>query len=149
MNESVRVNKEIIMIDWLAISVALVIIAILVGIFGFMAWKINMPDPLLSANLTGKKDDTNPLFDSEKKKKDKYGNDQAKKKRKDHKKVKRDNKEEDQQQRIVKFKEPSTPTSEETDNEREESEQVNNNSTNTIFYSIHLFILGIIYTTSC
>jgi hypothetical protein len=112
------------MIDWLTISVGLIIIATLVGIFGFMAWKINMPDPLISANLTGKKDDTNQLFDSDKKKKDKYGNDQSKKKRKDQKKSKRDNKDEDQEQHTVKFKEPSIQTSEETDNEREESEQV-------------------------
>ena len=52
------------MIDWLTIGVALVIIASLVGIFSFVAWKINMSDPLISANTTGKKDDTNQLFDS-------------------------------------------------------------------------------------
>jgi len=57
------------MIDWLTISLALVIIATLVGIFGFVAWKINMSDPLISENLTGKKDDTNQSLDIDKKKK--------------------------------------------------------------------------------
>ncbi len=134
VSESVRVYQEIIiMIDWVAISLALGIIATLVGIFAFMAWKINMPDPLITANLPGKKDDTNQLMDSDRKKKDKYGNDQSKKKRKEQKKPKRENKDDDQQRHTVKFKEPSTPTSEETDNEREESEQVNSNSTRKIF----------------
>jgi hypothetical protein len=113
------------MIDWVTISLALVIIATLVGIFAFMAWKINVPDPLVTGNLTGKKDETNQLLDSDRKKKDKYGSDQSKRKRKEQKKPKRENKEEDQQRHTVKFKEPSTQTSEETDNEREESEQVN------------------------
>lgn len=112
------------MIDWLTVSVALIIIATLVGIFGFVAWKINMSDPLVSANLTGKKDETNQVFDSDKKRKDKYGNEQTKKKRKDQKKPKRENKDEQDQEQHVKFKEPSTQTSEETDNEREESEHV-------------------------
>jgi len=107
------------MIDWLTIALALGITATLVGIFGFVAWKINMSDPLLA----GKKEDLNTVFDSEKKKKDKSTNDQTKKKRKDSKKTKRDNKDEDQHPHVVKFKEPSTQTSEETDNEREESEQ--------------------------
>jgi cytoskeletal protein RodZ len=128
------------MIDWLIISVALGIIATLVGIFGFMAWKINMPDPLISTNLTGKKEDTNQFVDSDKRKKDKYGNDQSKKKRKDQKKPKRDNKEEDQQQHKVTFKEPSTPTSEDTDNEREESEQVNYNSIKKKYFILLIFL---------
>ena len=34
------------MIDWLTIIIALVIIVSLVGGFGFLAWKINMSDPL-------------------------------------------------------------------------------------------------------
>ncbi len=129
VNEIVHVKQEIIMIDWVTILVALAIIATLVGIFGFMAWKINMPDPLLSANLTGRKDDANQLLDSEKKKKDKSGNDQSKKKRREQKKIKRENKEDDQERHTVKFKEPTTQTSEETDNEREESEQVNDHLT--------------------
>lgn len=124
MSESVRVNQEIIMIDWLTVLLALGIIATLVGIFGFMAWKINMPDPLVSANSTGKKDDGNQLFDGEKRKKDKSGNDQSKKKRKEQKKSKRENKDDEQEEHIVKFKEPTAQTSEETDNEQEESEQV-------------------------
>ncbi|CAF3327086.1 unnamed protein product [Rotaria socialis] len=109
------------MIDWITIAVALAIIAALVGFFGFVAWKINMPDPLGSTNLTGKKDDINQLFDSigGKKKKDKSTSEQAKKKRKEQKKLKRENKEEDHQQHVVKFKEPN----EESDNEREESDQ--------------------------
>ncbi|CAF3016411.1 unnamed protein product [Rotaria socialis] len=109
------------MIDWITIAVALAIIAALVGFFGFVAWKINMPDPLGSTNLTGKKDDINQLFDSigDKKKKDKSASEQAKKKRKEQKKLKRENKEEDHQRHVVKFKEPN----EESDNEREESDQ--------------------------
>jgi hypothetical protein len=135
------------MIDWFAVSVAFVIIATLVGIFSFVAWKINMSDPLISENLTGKKDDTNQVLDSEKKKKDKSGNDSAKKKRKDQKKSKRENKEEDQQRPVVKFIEPSIPTSEDTDNEREESEQVNNHLIKKRMFDF--LILGIISTTSC
>jgi hypothetical protein len=109
------------MIDWLVICVALVIITALVGIFGFVAWKINMSDPLIA----GKKDDTNPFLDSvnDKQKKNKSGNESGKKKRKDLKKPKRDNKEGDHDRHSVTFKEPSPQTSEETDNEREESEQ--------------------------
>ncbi|CAF3649996.1 unnamed protein product [Rotaria socialis] len=109
------------MIDWITIAVALAIIAALVVFFGFVAWKINMPDPLGSTNLTGKKDDINQLFDSigDKKKKDKSASEQAKKKRKEQKKLKRENKEEDHQRHVVKFKEPN----EESDNEREESDQ--------------------------
>ena len=54
------------MIDWLTIVIALVIIATLVGFFGFLAWKINMSDPLVN-------DDSNQHSDvtSEKKKKEK------------------------------------------------------------------------------
>lgn len=112
------------MIDWLTIAVALAIIISLVGIFGFVAWKISVPDPLASANLTGKKDDGSLLFDSvnDKKKKDKSSNEQAKKKRKEQKKLKREKNEEDRHEH-VKFKEPA----EESDNEREESEQVHYN----------------------
>jgi hypothetical protein len=121
------------MIDWLTISLALVIIASIVAIFGVVAWKINMSDPLISANTTGKKDDINQLFASVTDKKT-----AGKKKRKDLKKPKRDNKEGDQQRHTVKFKEPSTQTSEETDNEREESEQVNNNSKKKFLYCISL-----------
>ncbi|CAF4464231.1 unnamed protein product, partial [Rotaria magnacalcarata] len=57
-----------------------------------------MPDPLVSTNLTGKKDDINQLFDSigDKKKKDKSTSEQAKKKRKEQKKLKRENKEDPQ-----------------------------------------------------
>lgn len=113
------------MIDWLTILLALGIIAGLVGIFAFMAWKINMPDPLISSNVTGKKDDGHLQFDGERKKKDKSGSDRSKKTRKDQKKSKRENKD-DEQEHTVKFK-PTTQTSEETDNEQEDSdEQVEN-----------------------
>lgn len=114
------------MIDWVTILLALVIIAALVGGFGFVAWKINMSDPLTSADLTGKKDDGSQLFDSvgDRKRKDKTANDQKKKKRTVQKKTKRD----DEAQHVVKFVEPSGQTSEETDNEREESEQVHAHS---------------------
>jgi len=100
------------MIDWLTILIALAIIAVLIGIFGFMAWKINMPDPLLSTSSTGKKDDTNQLLDSgsDKRNKDKTGNQQLKNKRKEQKKSKRDKKEE--HHNTVKFKEPIAQTSE-------------------------------------
>ena len=115
-----------IMIDWLTILLALAIIAVLVGIFAFMAWKINVPDPL-TADSTGKKDENNQSTDnsSAKRRKDKHGNDQSSKKRKDPRKAKRENKgEEKERHNSVTFKEPPTPTSEETDDEREESEQV-------------------------
>ena len=81
------------MIDWLTILIALAIIAVLVGIFGFMAWKINVPDPL-TADSTGKKDDTYQSTDSgsTKRRKDKNANDQSSKKRKDPRKAKRQNK---------------------------------------------------------
>ena len=121
VSESVRVNLEIIMIDWLTILLALGIIATLVGIFGLMAWKINMPDPLLSGNSIGTKDDGYQLFEGDKKKK---AGDQAKKKRKPPKNPKRENKDDEQEEHSVKFKEPTTQTSEETDNEQEDSEQV-------------------------
>jgi FtsZ-interacting cell division protein ZipA len=101
------------MIDWLTIVIALVIIAILVGFFGFLAWKINMSDPLT-------RDDNNQSLDSinDKRKKEKNTTEQGKKKRKDQKKTKRENKDEDQRNKLKQ-------TSEETDDEREESEQVN------------------------
>jgi hypothetical protein len=135
------------MIDWLTVLIALVIIAALVVIFGFMAWKINMPDPLLTTTIIGKKDD---LIDSinDKKKRDKHGNDQSKNKRKDKKKSKRDTKEEDQQHNTVHFKEPSIQTSEETDNEREESEQVNYDFKKIRLSFYFIFILGIICTNT-
>ena len=47
------------MIDWLTVVIALVIIATLVGFFGFLAWKINMSDPL-------SRDDNTQLLDSNK-----------------------------------------------------------------------------------
>jgi hypothetical protein len=106
------------MIDWLTIIIALVIIATLVGFFGFLAWKINMSDTM----SLGKLDDQQNLsldWNNDKKK----GHEQSKKKRKDQKKPKRDNKDEDIKPKN-KSKEPSTQTSEETDDEREESEQV-------------------------
>ncbi|CAF3462757.1 unnamed protein product [Rotaria socialis] len=105
------------MIDWLAIAVALAIIATLVGFFGFLAWKINMSDSLTM-------DDGSPVLDgiNEKKKKDKTSNELAKKKRKDQKKPKRENKDDEQQQR-QKVKEPTSQTNEDSDDEREESEQ--------------------------
>jgi hypothetical protein len=105
------------MIDGLTVVIALVIIATLVGFFGFLAWKISMSDPLT-------RDDNNQLLDSihDKKKKDKNTNDQGKKKRKEQKKPKRENKDEEQRNKL---KEPRVQTSEETDDEREESEQVN------------------------
>lgn len=105
------------MTDWLTILVALIIIAVLVGVFGFLATKINVSDPLTFT----KTDEQNSSVDynSEKKK----GQDQSKKKRKDQKKPKRENKDEDAKQK-TKSKEPSAQTSEETDDEREESEQV-------------------------
>ena len=111
------------MIDWVTILIALVIIAGLVTGFGFVAWKINMSDPLTADNLTGKKDETSQLFDSvsDKKRKDKN-------KRNVQKKSKRDSKDDEESQHVT-FKEPSTQTSEETDNEREESEQVDSNLT--------------------
>ncbi len=156
MSESVRVNKtkqvykkKQIMIDWVTILLALVIIVALVGGFGIVAWKISISDPLTSENVTGRKDDTNQLFDSvnDKKKKDKHGNDQGKKRRKAQKKPKRDGKDEEHQRHSVTFKEPSTPTSDETDNEREESEQVNYDFTK-MFHFIYCFILGIINSTT-
>lgn len=108
------------MVDWFTISVALAIIAVLVSIFGFMAWKINMPDPLDS---TGRNDDTNQLVDSinHRKKKDKYSNDQTKKRRKDQKRLKRENK--DQRQLKVQFEEPVIQLGADIDNEHEDSEQ--------------------------
>jgi len=145
VSESVRVNKtkqvykkKQIMIDWVTILLALVIIVALVGGFGIVAWKISISDPLTSENVTGRKDDTNQLFDSvnDKKKKDKHGNDQGKKRRKAQKKPKRDNKDEEHQRHSVTFKEPSTPTSDETDNEREESEQVNYDFTKMFLFIV-------------
>jgi len=70
------------MIDWLIIVIALAIIATLVSFFGFLAWKINMPDPLIQ-------NDNNQLTNSinDKKKKDKNLTEQSKKKRKDQKKI--------------------------------------------------------------
>ena len=127
LNERTNQNKpiessrkalfELIMTDWLTILVALIIIVVLVGVFGFLASKMNISDPLTS----GKTDEQTSSVDynSEKKK----GQDQSKKKRKDQKKPKRDNKDEDAKQK-PKAKEPSAPTSEETDDERDESEQV-------------------------
>jgi len=102
------------MIDWITIIIALVIIATLVAFFGFLAWKINMSDPLT-------RDDNNQPLDSlnDKRKKEKNTSEQAKKKRKDQKKPKRETKDDEQQRHKVK------ETSEETDDEREESEQVN------------------------
>ena len=117
------------MIDWLTILLALAIIAALVGVFGVMAWKINMPDASSTDPLV-KRDDANELLDStnDKRKKDKSGSDQGKKKRKEQKKSKRDNRQDDdsQQQKHnkVKFQEPSAQNGDETDDEREESEQV-------------------------
>ncbi|CAF0838966.1 unnamed protein product [Adineta ricciae] len=104
------------MIDWLTIVIALVIIATLVGFFGFLAWKINMSDPLAN-------DDSNQHSDvtSEKKKKEKTLVDQGKKKRKDQKKPKRDAKDEEQVR--TKAKGTTVQASEETDDEQEESEQ--------------------------
>jgi hypothetical protein len=116
------------MIDWLVILLALAIIAALLGIFGFMAWEINVSDPS-GADSIGKKDDTHLAADSngQRRKKDKNANDQSKKKRKDQKKVKVGNKvNSDKHHNHQVLKEPSTQTSEETDNEREESDQVNN-----------------------
>ncbi|CAM4764507.1 unnamed protein product [Rotaria magnacalcarata] len=123
------------MIDWITIAVALAIIIAVVAFFGFVAWKINMPDPLVSTNLTGKKDDINQLFDSigDKKKKDKSTSEQAKKKRKEQKKLKRENKE-DPQRHVVKFKEPT----EESDNEREESDQESSPPTSPVPPTIQL-----------
>ena len=117
------------MIDWLTVLLALAIIAALIGVFGFMAWKINMPDAS-STDPLGKRDDMNELLDSinDKRKKDKSGSDQGKKKRKEQKKPKRDNRQDDDSQEPkhnkVKFQEPATQNDEETDNEQEESEQV-------------------------
>jgi hypothetical protein len=106
------------MIDWLTIIIALVIIASLIGGFGFLAWKINMSDPLV-------RDDNNPSTDSvnEKRKKEKNSSEQSKKKRKDQKKPKRENKDEEKQQKQKQQRNKPLQTSEETDDEREESEQ--------------------------
>ena len=103
------------MIDWLTIIIALVIIASLIGGFGFLAWKINMSDPLAR--------DGNDESVNEKRKKEKNSNEQSKKKRKDQKKPKRENK--DEEEKPQKKTKP-IQTSEETDDEREESEQVTN-----------------------
>lgn len=99
------------MIDWLTIVIALTIITTLVGVFGFLAWKINMSDPLL-------RDNDNTDINNDKRK-----NEQNKKKRKDQKKPKRENKEEEVQKQQQRNK--PLQTSEETDDEREESELVN------------------------
>ena len=119
------------MIDWLTISFALFIIVTLIGIFGFVAWKINMTDLSLSSTSSKTKDYPNQFLDlvTDRKTKVKYANDQGKRKGKDQKRSKR-NKETNQQRLTVKFKQPSTQGSEETDNEREESEQVNHNIKN-------------------
>jgi len=103
------------MIDWLAIVIALVIITALVGGFGFLAWKINMSDPLARDDIHQPTE-----LGHEKRRKEKNSTDQSKKKRKDQKKSKRENK--DDQERRPQDNKPSQ-TSEETDDEREESEQ--------------------------
>ncbi|CAF1140892.1 unnamed protein product [Adineta steineri] len=105
------------MIDWLTIVIALVIIATLVGFFGFLAMKMNMSDPL-SVDVNNQHLDTV----NDKKKKDKNVVEQGKKKRKDQKKSKREIKDEEQQQQEQRTK-GKGQTSEETDNEHEESEQ--------------------------
>ena len=104
------------MIDWLTIVIALVIIASLVGGFGFLAWKINMSDPLA-------RDESHPSTDStnEKRRKEKNSNEQSKKKRKDQKKGKRETKDDEEKQSR---RNKPAQASEETDDEREESEQV-------------------------
>lgn len=100
------------MIDWVTIVAALVIIAGLVGFFGFLALKINMSDPLTIG-------DNKQVLEviNDKKKKERTNAEQAKKKRKEQKKPKSENKNDEQQQR----NKSSLQTSEETD---EESEQV-------------------------
>ena len=98
------------MIDWLTIVIALVIITSLVGGFGFLAWKINMSDPLVR--------DSNDESVNDKRKKEKNSNEPSKKKRKDQKKWKRESKDEDEKQ-------PKKTKPSDTDDEREESEQVN------------------------
>ena len=123
------------MIDWLTILLALAIIAGLVGIFAFMAWKINVPDPLISSNVTGEKDGGYSVLDGGKKTKGKSGSDTQKKKRKDPKKSKRGNKD-DGQEHTVKFKEPAMQTSEDTDNEQKESEQVENESSSIFIFQL-------------
>jgi hypothetical protein len=104
------------MIDWLTIAIALIIIASLVGFFGFLAWKMNMSDPLIS-------NDNNQLTDStyDKKRKEKNSSEQAKKKRKEQKKSKRENKDEDGKQQQKRNK--PLQISDESDDERDESEQ--------------------------
>jgi hypothetical protein len=104
------------MIDWLTIAIALIIIASLVGFFGFLAWKMNMSDPLMS-------NDNNQLTDLtyDKKRKEKNSSEQAKKKRKEQKKSKRENKDEDGKQQQKRNK--PLQISDESDDERDESEQ--------------------------
>jgi cytoskeletal protein RodZ len=126
------------MIDWLTIIIALVIIVSLIGGFGFLAWKINMPDPLV-------RDETNPSTDSihDKRRKEKNSSEQSKKKRKDQKKSKRENKDDEEKQQQKRNK--PLQTSEETDDEREESEQVNYPK---IFVFFFFSLLGIIKCTN-
>ncbi len=128
------------MIDWLTIVIALVIIATLVGFFGFLAWKISISDPLTQ-------DNNNQLTDSinDKRKKEKNTTEQTKKKRKDQKKSKRENKDEEQQQQ--KRTKP-LQTSEETDDEREESELVNNQNFISFPIFLSFLISGIINSIS-
>ena len=105
------------MIDWLTFVIALTIIAGLVASFGYLAWKMNMSDPVLGDESSRANETA-----SEKKRKEKHSSEQAKKKRKDQKKSKRDSKDEEHDKSSK--RNPPTQTSEETDDEREESEQV-------------------------
>lgn len=111
------------MIDWLTILLALGITGGLVGIFAFMAWKINVSDPL-SSDLLAKKDQSHGLTESShsRKKKDKSSSD-GKKKRKDAKKSRTNNRNDDEDRHSVTFKEPTPIPSDESDNDQEESEQ--------------------------
>lgn len=111
------------MIDWITILLALGITGVLVGVFAFMAWKINMSDPL-SSDLLAKKDDSHGLTESGhlKKKKDKSASD-GKKKRKDAKKTRTNNRNDDEDRHSVTFKEPTPVPSDESDNDQDESEQ--------------------------
>lgn len=115
------------MIDWITILLALSITAILVGVFGYAATKINVSDPLADG-AHGKKDDSVSQSDStvEKRKKDKTSSDSRKKKSKDKKKKKTSATDDQNQQRfVVKFVEPTEEDSSDgMGNEPEDSDQV-------------------------
>lgn len=110
------------MIDWVTVLLALAITGALIGIFGFVAWKINVPDPL-SAEILAKKDDHGSADSAHpRRKKDKSAGD-AKKKRQETKKQKRKNSDEDERHSVT-FKEATPVPSDESENDQDESEQV-------------------------